>query len=148
MRYRDKVKLRSYSGPRELADLGANGHASLFRNRYTRGRGADACVMLTRDEHEAIARRVCFAGRRISVAHDRAFAAADLQYGAHGPVISGAGREHFPREVKDRLRRMAYAASYASTIARAHWYASGRREPTYRRLRAAAEAIYGRGFYG
>lgn len=45
----------------------------------------------------------CAASRR----HDATLAIALETYGAHGPAISGCGRDHFPESVKNDLRALA-----------------------------------------
>ncbi len=38
-------------------------------------------------------------------------------YGDHGPLVSGAGRDHFPESVKDVLRHKARAVAFNSDLA-------------------------------
>jgi hypothetical protein len=64
-------------------------------------------------------------------------------YGDHGPLVSGVVREHFPEEVKDRLRRLARAAS-GSSFAYSLWRATGATATTYHRERSRLSF----GFYG
>lgn len=69
------------------------------------------------------------------------------QYGNHGPAVSGAGRDHFPADVKDHLRRVARAVSYHSDrgyAARPRYV----RQATMRKLASAVARRDGSGFYG
>ena len=68
-------------------------------------------------------------------------------YGDHGADISGAGREHFPSEVKDALRNKARAVTFNSDLA----YSArpkGFRVATMRQLARAVALRDGSGFYG
>lgn len=78
-----------------------------------------------------------------SRAHDRLARQSLLAYGDHGPNISGCVREHFPTPVKDRLRRLASAAS-GSSFAYTLWRAAGGTLTTYRR----EHDKHSFGFYG
>ena len=83
----------------------------------------------------------------LSRSWDSEFSVARMKYGAHGPDVSGCGREHFPEEVKERLRTFARAISEASDMA----YAArprGVRMATMRKLARAIAARDGSGFYG
>lgn len=52
-----------------------------------------------------------------------------------GVLISGVYRDHFPPEVKDRLRALAHAVGHLQAVSMAHWLASGKRSHTWRRTR-------------
>ena len=43
----------------------------------------------------------------VSRAHRDKLNAALLEYGDHGPLVSGVGRDHFPEDVKEELRSLA-----------------------------------------
>lgn len=67
------------------------------------------------------------------------------EYGAHGPQISGCVREHFPENVKTRLRELAGLASSRDAYeARPR----GVRLATIRAIGRAVAARDGSGFYG
>lgn len=69
------------------------------------------------------------------------------EYGDHGPDVSGAGRDHFPNEAKDHLRRIAAAVTHHS--GRAYAARPSRvRHATIRRLGQEIAARDGSGFYG
>lgn len=81
----------------------------------------------------------------------RAYCAALAEYlaiyGDHGPDISGAGRDHFPAEAKDHLRRIARAVTTLSE----EGYAArpkGIRHSTLVRLSREVATRDGTGFYG
>ncbi len=69
--------------------------------------------------------------------HRAAMQNALHQYGAHGGLVSGAGREHFPPDVKRRLRELAHAAAAYCSAGFTHVQAAGRRLATARRMRGA-----------
>ena len=69
------------------------------------------------------------------------------QYGDHGPAISGAGRDHFPEDVKAHLRRVATSVSHHCDLARAARPARVR-HVTIRRLGQEVATRDGVGFYG
>ena len=102
---------------------------------------ADAAILrrqiLTRAER--ILARASYASRL----HGEIFRASEALYGNHGSFISGVGREHFPSNVKDRMRRLAHTAS-ASGFAYALIRACGRGTTYYAKLRAG----HAFGFYG
>lgn len=49
-----------------------------------------------------------------------------------GVLISGIVRDHFPGEVKDRLRELAQRSTSLQDTAYAHWRAAGKTMSTYR----------------
>ena len=57
---------------------------------------------------------------------------AAKQYGNHGSLISGVYRDHFPDDVKDRLRFLAHGAALASQAAHLHRYLSKTRSPQFK----------------
>lgn len=66
---------------------------------------------------------------------ERIYMRAEKRYGAHGPLISGCHRDHFPEAIRDRLCGLAEAWSIEN---RAGWEAlakSRRRRATILRLR-------------
>ena len=78
---------------------------------------------------------------------ERIYMRAETRYGAHGPLISGCHRDHFPEAVRDRLRGLAEAWSIEN---RAGWDAlarSRRRRRTILRLRDEFETLQGRRGY-
>lgn len=54
---------------------------------------------------------------------DRAVA----RYGDQGPLISGGLREHWPRQTKDTVRKLARATGGYEEAHHLHWAASGKR---------------------
>lgn len=82
-----------------------------------------------------------------SRAYDAKLAEYLAQYGAHGPDVSGAGRDHFPEDAKDHLRRIAHAVSRMSDEGFAA-RPSRVRQSTMRRLAAEVATRDGSGFYG
>lgn len=79
--------------------------------------------------------------------HSRLAAAACARYGDHGPQISGIVRDHFPDEVKNRLRKLAVLITkYGDRGDRLR--PRGVRHSTMRELARAVAARDGSGFYG
>lgn len=85
----------------------------------------------------------CHASR----AYDARLAEALRDHGDHGPAVSGAGRDHFPAETKEHLRRIAQAVAYHSDRGHAlrPKYA---RSAAMRRLAQEVATRDGSGFYG
>lgn len=83
----------------------------------------------------------------ISQYYDASLRAALTQYGDHGAHVSGAGRDHFPEEVKRELRALARRVTEASNTA---WgYKPSRvRNATMRELARQCAVQHGFGFYG
>jgi hypothetical protein len=52
-------------------------------------------------------------------------------YGKEGSLISGVYRDHFPEDVKDRLRFLSHGKSLATDAARLHEYLSKTRSPRF-----------------
>ena len=52
-------------------------------------------------------------------------------YGSQGSLISGVYRDHFPTDVKDRLRFLSHGKNLASDAARLHEYLSTTRSPLF-----------------
>jgi len=68
-------------------------------------------------------------------------------FGDHGLAVSGAGRDHFPKEVKQRLRNQADAVTAYCGLAwesRPFKY----RDTTMRQLAQQCADKHGSGFYG
>jgi hypothetical protein len=82
---------------------------------------------LTKKEHEALARDFIAAGNTRHKEWIQLAAHALEKYGAHGSLISGVVRDHFPAVMKESLRQLAREASHYSSLAWAHWKAAGRR---------------------
>lgn len=82
-----------------------------------------------------------------SRAYDARLAEALRDHGDHGPAVSGAGRDHFPAETKEHLRRIAQAVTYHSERGHAlrPKYA---RQAAMRRLAQEVATRDGSGFYG
>lgn len=102
--------------------------------------------IINRPELENAAKYFSAACRQ-SRAWDSEFSVALMKYGAHGPAISGIGRDHFPEHVKVRLRELARSVSLFSDLA----YSSRPprvRTSTMRALSRAIAAQDGSGFYG
>lgn len=55
-------------------------------------------------------------------------------HGWQGPLISGVEQDHWPAEVKDRLRQNAREITQAADDAMRLWLRSGRRLHTFRNL--------------
>ena len=87
-------------------------------------------------QHAAFAVRIMAVARTREAVYQYLVDDALRQYGDHGSLISGVIRDHFPIDVKTRLRRLARRYSHASEVSRAHWRAAGRRLDTWRRLAA------------
>lgn len=69
------------------------------------------------------------------------------QYGDYGADVSGAGRDHFPSEAKDHLRRIAQAVTYHRQ--RAYLFRPSRiHNSTIARLGQEVATRDGSGFYG
>ena len=82
-----------------------------------------------------------------SRAHDQLAADALAQFGAHGPLISGCVRDHFPESVKDKLRTLARDVTRFSDAA----YAARPSRVRLATMRALARDVArrdGSGFYG
>lgn len=87
------------------------------------------------------------AAARISREYNADLKAALEAWGDKGPFISGAGRDHFPESVKERLRAKARLVGTHLEAARKA-LPKGTRTTTYRKLRDAIYAREGRGYYG
>lgn len=87
------------------------------------------------------------AAARISREYDADLKSALSRWGDHGPFVSGAGRDHFPIEVKERLRAKARLVGHRLDAARKA-LPKGTRISTYRKLRDAIYQREGRGYYG
>lgn len=79
--------------------------------------------------------------------HSALAATACEKYGDHGPLISGCVREHFPEDVKNLLRDLAFAVTKHSDLA---WKARPKhvREDTIRKIGRLVAQRDGSGFYG
>lgn len=79
--------------------------------------------------------------------HDRLAAEALEKFGAHGPQISGCVRDHFPSDVKDKLRALARDVTTYSD--RGYALRPSRvRLDTMRHLARSIATRDGSGFYG
>lgn len=63
-----------------------------------------------------------------SAVYGEAVDAAEATYGSHGPLVSGVVREHFPKAVKDDLRKLAHLITDAGEAVDLHRKASGARK--------------------
>lgn len=79
--------------------------------------------------------------------HNKVAAAALKKYGEHGPQISGAVRDHFPADVKEKLRALARDVTAFSDAAHAARPARVR-TGTMRALGREIATRDGSGFYG
>ena len=82
-----------------------------------------------------------------SQTYDKMLRSALETYGDEGPSVSGAGRDHFPDDVKQRLRNQADAVTAYCGLAWAskpHKY----RDATMRLLAQQCADKHGSGFYG
>jgi hypothetical protein len=82
-----------------------------------------------------------------SRAWDSEYSIARMKYGAHGPAVSGIGRDHFPDPVKARLRDLARQVSAFSEAGHGA-RPKGVRRATMIKLGRAVAARDGAGFYG
>lgn len=82
-----------------------------------------------------------------SRAWDSALRDACAAHGGHGPLVSGAGRDHFPAPVKEELRTLARLVTIGTDLAHE---ARPRRvhEATIRALGQAVATRDGSGRYG
>jgi hypothetical protein len=69
------------------------------------------------------------------------------KYGEHGSLISGCVREHFPEEVKEKLRALAFAVSFHNSAGEALRPRRVRMKTMYDLARAVCRRD-GTGFYG
>lgn len=96
----------------------------------------------TRDEHDTAAEAWIRIAGDLARMWREVLAIALRDHGeGDGVLISGVYRDHFPREVKDTLRDLARAETFAWDASLAHWIGgSGRRAETWRRMRDALHA--------
>lgn len=80
--------------------------------------------------------------------HSRVAQEAIDKYGYHGPLISGVIQEHFPEEIKEYLRYLAYSVGGMLESSRGHWLRSGRRLNTWIKEKDKVIAKEGKGYYG
>jgi hypothetical protein len=102
----------------------------------------------SRAEKIAESRKALDKAYELSRAHSKLAEASEKKYGAKGPVISGSVREHFPKPVKDKLRKLARGVSENLDKSRAAWKGAGKRSSTWQKERQAVISKKGRGFYG
>jgi len=57
--------------------------------------------------------------------------AASKLYGAHGAIVSGGFRDHFPNAVKDRIRFLAHASTMLGDAVKLHKFLSKTRSPHF-----------------
>lgn len=89
----------------------------------------------TKDEHETRATSQLRHSITLHGQWQRQAADALRAFGdGNGVYISGIIRDHFPEDVKTRLRELSHRSSELSTTAYAHWRASGRTMDTFRQL--------------
>lgn len=102
---------------------------------------------LLSDERFAVVRRRFESACAASREHASKSAAALADYGAHGPLISGCVRSHFPEGVKEELRALARKVTEESEAA---WLARPPRvrESTIRKIGQAIATRDGSGRYG
>lgn len=82
-----------------------------------------------------------------SRAHDQLAGESLDQFGDHGSLIAGVVRNHFPAEVKDRLRELARSVTRESDLA----YAARPKYTRHATIRTIGRLIAqrdGHGFYG
>lgn len=60
-------------------------------------------------------------------AHGKLYKEAEAAHGRKGPEISGVGQEHWPDDVKDRLRAHATASARAGSASHTHYKMAGKR---------------------
>mgnify|MGYP001585749417 CR=1 FL=1 len=114
-RYRERVRLRGYTGP---ANILMSGDGSLTRRMFP---------SWSKQDHLDAARYHAYAADRDATWHGQEMADAYEKYGESGPLISGVGQDHFPEEVKNSLRFLAQRGSAHTSAAYAHWKAAGKR---------------------
>jgi hypothetical protein len=86
-----------------------------------------------RDQHTLDALGCLGAARNLRITRASWLREAFATYGDQGSLISGIEREHFPEELKDRLRTNARAIATAVDDAFVCWRKAGRRTATLRR---------------
>lgn len=102
--------------------------------------------ILTRADLAAAASQFVFACQ-MSRAHSALAAKALTEFGEHGPQISGCVREHFPDDVKEKLRE--YARLVTEYSDRGYSLRPYRvRTDTMRHLARSVATRDGSGFYG
>lgn len=116
--------------------------ASGYRKHITK-RGRE--LLARKDMQPAI--KLFEKATRASRAHSRLVSESMDKYGDQGPQISGIIREHFPTDVKNRLRKLARDIN---KYADAAYYArpKGVRNTTMQALAGAVATKTGTGFYG
>ena len=83
-----------------------------------------------------------------SRAYDAALESALVQYGNHGPNVSGCGRNHFPSDVKDALRMKARQVSFWSKMGHGKARPARVHASTMVKLARLVATRDGFGFYG
>jgi len=116
--------------------------ASGYRKHITK-RGRE--LLARKDMQPAI--KLFEKATRASRAHSKLVSESMDEYGDQGPQISGIIREHFPTDVKNRLRKLARDIN---KYADAAYYArpKGVRNTTMQALAGAVATKTGTGFYG
>lgn len=83
----------------------------------------------------------------VSRAHRDKLNAALNEYGNHGPLVSGVGRDHFPEDVKEELRSLAREVHDMNEKGRAA-KPRGVHMATIHKLGHEVSHKFGKGFYG
>lgn len=83
-----------------------------------------------------------------SRAHTELAKLAMEQHSDHGSLIAGCVRDHFPTEVKDRLRNLALEIGPLMDESKRIWRKSGKHLRTWIRLKDQVVARDGKGYYG
>ena len=99
------------------------------------------------DEKLALSRMWFIDACIASQTYDKMLRNALGTYGSQGPNVSGAGRDHFPEAVKQKLRNQADAVTAYCDLAwssKPHKY----RDTTMRQLAQQCADKHGSGFYG
>ncbi len=83
----------------------------------------------------------------VSRAHRDKLNTALQEYGNHGPLVSGVGRDHFPEDVKEELRSLAREVSNMNAKGRVA-KPKGVHMATIHKLGHEVCHKFGTGFYG
>lgn len=79
----------------------------------------------TREDHREAAVLHAEEAAQARKSWHRAINRAVKKYGDQGPLISGGLREHWPRQAKNAVRRLAHATGGHEAASQLHWKAAG-----------------------
>jgi len=98
--------------------------------------------------HDKIAEQQLILAYAHSRAHSALASLALDQYGDQGSPIAGVVRDHFPVDVKDRLRSLALEVGQLLDDSKDSWKKARKHLRTWIRLKDAIIAKYGKGYSG